>query len=234
MTLTLHLRHQLGTWPPEEPFVVATSPRRSLPGWNGRVLPFAGMSSPLGTVLSVPADRVAEARTLVRRAGTESPDLWEEVARTASRGRGHPARFVFRWTERVEFSGPEIGTWLARSDPRIPSWLRQYEDVLAVVDDRAVVAAVACKHHDRWARELTVVTDPAFRGRGYARGLVARVARRVLDEGAIPTYIHPEDNVPSARVAQSVGFDDRGWRSLEWVPRPSLTDRIHGRARRSP
>ncbi|MFD0823122.1 GNAT family N-acetyltransferase, partial [Micromonospora zhanjiangensis] len=67
------------------------------------------------------------------------------------------------------------------------------------------------KRHDRYGRELAVGTDPAAEGRGLARRLVAQAARRVLDEGAVPTYLHAPDNVASARVAEAAGFADRGW-----------------------
>jgi predicted GNAT family acetyltransferase len=66
---------------------------------------------------------------------------------------------------------------------------------------------------------LAVGTVPEARGRGLARRLVAQAARRVLDEGAVPTYRHDFDNVASARVAEAAGFPDRGWRSYGVDPR---------------
>jgi predicted GNAT family acetyltransferase len=72
---------------------------------------------------------------------------------------------------------------------------------------------VGIKHHDAYGRELAVGTDEAARGRGLARRLVAQAARRILDEGGIPTYQHDPANVASARVADASGFPDRGWRS---------------------
>ena len=56
-------------------------------------------------------------------------------------------------------------------------------------------------------------TEPAVRGRGLARRLVAQAARRVLDEGAVPTYLHDPANVASARVAEAAGFPDLGWKT---------------------
>ena len=70
------------------------------------------------------------------------------------------------------------------------------------------------KHHDRHGWELAVGTEARARGKGLARRLVAQAARRVIDEGAIPTYQHDPANVASARVADAAGFPDRGWRSL--------------------
>ncbi|MGE3285411.1 MAG: GNAT family N-acetyltransferase [Pseudonocardia sp.] len=60
-------------------------------------------------------------------------------------------------------------------------------------------------------RELAVVTSQAARGQGLARRLVAQAARRVLDEGAVPTYLHDHANLASAAVATAAGFPDVGW-----------------------
>jgi len=57
----------------------------------------------------------------------------------------------------------------------------------------------------------TVVKTP---GRGLARRLVAQATRRVLNEGGIPTYLHADADVRSAKVADEAGFPDRGWRIL--------------------
>jgi predicted GNAT family acetyltransferase len=75
------------------------------------------------------------------------------------------------------------------------------------------------KRHDAYGHELAVGTVPGARGRGLARRLVAQAARRVLDEGAVPTYLHERDNLASARVAEAAGFPDRGWRSYGVYPR---------------
>ena len=44
--------------------------------------------------------------------------------------------------------------------------------------------------------------------------LVARLAGRILDDGAVPTYIHDPQNGASCRVAEAAGFPDRGWRAM--------------------
>jgi predicted GNAT family acetyltransferase len=83
--------------------------------------------------------------------------------------------------------------------------------LVAFDDDGRPIAGVGIKVHDRFGRELAVVTDEGARGRGLARRLVATAARRVLADGAVPTYLHAPDNAASARVAEAVGFADRGW-----------------------
>jgi hypothetical protein len=36
----------------------------------------------------------------------------------------------------------------------------------------------------------------------------------VLDDGAVPTYLHSLSNVASARVAEAAGLPDQGWRAF--------------------
>jgi predicted GNAT family acetyltransferase len=83
--------------------------------------------------------------------------------------------------------------------------------LIARDDEGRYLAGVGIKRHDGYGQELSVGTGPAARGRGLARRLVAQAARRVLDEGAVPTYMHALDNLGSARVAEAAGFPDRGW-----------------------
>ena len=121
---------------------------------------------------------------------------------------------TFRWS--VDPAPlPDAGVWLPADDPRVPPWLHPFggEALVALEADR-YVAGVGVKRHDRHGHELAVVTEPAARGRGLARRLVAQAARRVVDEGAVATYLHAPGNVGSARVAEAAGFPDRGWHVL--------------------
>ena len=54
-----------------------------------------------------------------------------------------------------------------------------------------------------------VCTHPDFRGRGYARALVAAVARSIENEGRVPFLTSFEANVGAVRVYQQVGFTVR-------------------------
>jgi predicted GNAT family acetyltransferase len=47
--------------------------------------------------------------------------------------------------------------------------------------------------------------------------LVAQAAHDVLSNGALPFYLHDQDNVASARVAEAAGFANHGWRGLDLV-----------------
>ncbi len=43
----------------------------------------------------------------------------------------------------------------------------------------------------------------------------------MLERGAVPTYLHADANVRSAKVAVAAGFPDLGWRILGVARRPA-------------
>jgi GNAT superfamily N-acetyltransferase len=208
--LAAHLRTWLGRWPAREPLLVVGSARRLEPGWDGAVHPVIGVRTPESGVLSVPSRAVDRVRAVL---AAGSP-------RDVPAAAGFPNRpwvdGVFRWSGRPA-DLPDAGEWIAAADPSVPGWLRPFGgDVLVAVDPDSGehLAGVGIKRHDAHGHELAVVTAQATRRRGLARRLVAQAARRVLDEGAVPTYLHERDNAGSARVAEAAGFPDRGWSVL--------------------
>jgi predicted GNAT family acetyltransferase len=54
--------------------------------------------------------------------------------------------------------------------------------------------------------ELAVATEADYRGRGYARDVVAAATGFALEQGRMPIYIHDRDNSTSAYVARAVGY----------------------------
>ena len=217
--LNLHLRRWLGRWPAGQPVDVVGSTRRLNPGWDGRVFPLLGVGTPDAGVISVRPAWAGRLRARVDdavAAGTTWSSLVPALATMLDRPEQHVYSGVFRWSDRPA-DLPDVGTWVDARDPRVPDWLRPFgHEVLVVWDDEtgAYLAGVGIKHHDRHGREIAVGTEQAARGRGLARRLVAQAARRIIDEGAVPTYQHDPANVASARVADAAGFPDRGWRSV--------------------
>ena len=198
------------------------APGRDAPGWDGVVHLMIGVVSPFGGVLSVPETAVAAVRALVSGKALEA-DLAALHGASAllsdAIGRiGAVEQDVFRWSSAPAI-GDDLGEWVSTSDLRLPEWLRPFNgDILVAWDDTgAYGAGVGRKQHDRHGHELSVGTEPALRGRGLARHLVATVARRVLGEGAIPTYAHVPDNHASAKVAEAAGFPDVGWTMLSFA-----------------
>ncbi len=181
----------LGRWPPRSPVDVVAWPARDEPGWDGALHPVIGVAEPGG-----------------RRVVSVSP------ARAPSLDVASLAEGTFRWSESPAEVEP-AGEWLAAADPVLPDWLRPFGgEVLAVVDDEDYLAGVGLKRHLDSGWEISVGTEPRGRGRGLARRLVATAARRVLDEGRVPIYLHDDDNIASAKAADGAGFPDLGWRFL--------------------
>ncbi len=206
--LVAHLATWLGTWPGDGPgLTVVGSSKRVEPGWDGAVHAVIGVSAADGQgVLSVPpsvVDAVAAALTEGNPAG---------VPAAAGVGGGFFTG-VFRWST-APAEMPDAGQWVAADDPSVPDWLRPFGgEVLVAVDPDTGEhhSGVGIKRHDAHGHELAVVTRPCAEGRGLGRRLVAQAARRVLDEGAVPTYLHASDNHASAHLAAAAGFPDVGW-----------------------
>jgi GNAT superfamily N-acetyltransferase len=214
--LERHLSEWLGAWPPTDKVVVTTAPGRTEPGWDGRVHEVIGVTSPDGTVLSVPPAILPDARAAAAAGGLDrlARDLGAMLDRPAARlGTG-----VFRWSEAVA-PLPDAGIWLPVEDSRVPRWLRPFGgEVLVALIDGSYASGVGIKRHDRFGQELAVGTEPLFSGRGLGRRLVAQAARRIIDQGAVPTYLHDPSNTASAKVAEAAGFPDRGWQVLGLWP----------------
>ena len=216
--LTAHLRRWLGTWPASGDVTVTTSRARVEPGWDGTVAPVVGVATPDSAVLSVPPERVAAVTDAVTGQGLDGLRAASDDGRLAEAlGRPGARLFegVFRWST-APAPLEDVGEWVRVDDRRVPPWLLPFGgEVLMAFDPRGeYVAGVGIKRHDEHGQELAVVTEEAAEGRGLARRLVAQAARRVLDRGAVPTYLHADANVRSAKVADASGFPDRGWRIL--------------------
>jgi predicted GNAT family acetyltransferase len=112
----------------------------------------------------------------------------------------------------------DAGVWLPAGDPLVAEWLRPFGgEVLVEMDGDRYIAGVGLKRHDPTGWEISVGTEEEARGRGLARRLVSKAARRVLDSGAAVTYLHAPSNHASARVAEAAGFPDLGWRVLALI-----------------
>jgi GNAT superfamily N-acetyltransferase len=205
--LQRHLRGWLGEWPPGAEVTVVGSARRSQPGWDGAIRPLAGVSTPAGTIVSVPPDRVDAARA----AGPRLEDVLDALPEALDRPGAVVGRGVYRYALGAVEVEP-VGEWVPADDPGVPAWLRPFGGrVLMVREDGEYVAGLGVKRHDELGREVAVATEEAWRGRGLARALVARAAADILRRGGVPIYLHGRGNAASARVAEVAGFPDRGW-----------------------
>ncbi len=209
-------------WPPPGPGVhVIGDSTRLEPTWDGTVRPLLGVGDGEGTVIAVPPQAVDAVRAALAN-GLDRPDVGNDLGSILGVG---PAAFgagVFRTTSRVDPDIADLGVWFTRQTDELPEWLAPFNGprLVAFNDNGRPIAGVGIKIHDRYGHELSVVTDEEARGSGIARRLVATAARRVLADGAVPTYLHAPDNVASARVAEAVGFADNGWSVHGLWPRP--------------
>lgn len=210
--LSRHLAGWLGKWPGSGTLEVVGSFRREEPAWDGALHPVMGVLSTAGGVLSVPPAVAREVRALIDRAPREWRERLPEVV-------GYPGRSVvetaYRFTDQPP-GLPDVGRWMACTDPALPSWLAPFggEALVCTDENGRYLAGVGIKRHDRLGHELAVGTEPHVRGAGLARMLVAQAARAVVAGGAVAIYRHELGNVASARVADAAGFVDRGWRAV--------------------
>jgi GNAT superfamily N-acetyltransferase len=218
--LELHLRSWVGEWPPPGPGIhVVGHAARCEPTWDGVVRPLQGVSDRVGTVIAVPPHTVAAVESAIGD-DLERAGLGDDLGEILDIGPAVVAAGVFRTTDTVDPDLVDIGEWFEHHTPELPDWLAPFNGPrLVAFQDDTPVAGVGIKVHDAHGRELSVVTDEAARGKGLARRLVATAARRILAEGAVPTYLHDPRNTASARVADAVGFPDRGWRVHGLWPR---------------
>jgi GNAT superfamily N-acetyltransferase len=209
--LRAHLSSWLGGWPARpDGLTVVGAVERTRPGWDGRVYPVLGVTDPAGNgVLSVPPD------------AAEKVDGLDPVLIASVLGLPDQVFFtgVFRWT-RSPTPLPDAGAWEPAEASGVPGWLHPFGgDVLVARDERGhYLAGVGLKRHHPTGIELAVGTEPEARGQGLARRLVAKAARRVVDGGAVATYMHDVHNVASAKVAAAAGFPDLGWKVHSLVP----------------
>jgi GNAT superfamily N-acetyltransferase len=68
---------------------------------------------------------------------------------------------------------------------------------------------VALAGYEVWGgviAHISIITHPAFRSRGFGRSAVAHLASVALAAGLVPQYRTLESNLPSIRIAESLGF----------------------------
>jgi RimJ/RimL family protein N-acetyltransferase len=117
---------------------------------------------------------------------------------------------AYRFTEYLEPSNPVIAITKANADllrggfeeliPELPDW----QPFLAVVGNGRAVSVCRSVRITPQAHEAGVETLPDFRGKGYAKDVVAGWARLVRAIGAIPLYDTSWENTASQAVAKKL------------------------------
>ena len=88
------------------------------------------------------------------------------------------------------------------------------------VEDGKILSVASENPHDEddTVIDVGVETAEGFEGKGFAASNVAALAYYLLDPGVTVTYIVEDDNLPSRRVAEKVGFtpSTRELRVVAW------------------
>ncbi len=189
---------------------------RGLPSWHGYVLPVVGLSFAPGAVLSCRPDLVDQLR---RELGSDValPYLDGPALRRMLRAiqRTVPHSFTLAGDLRVADSATfapsttmDRAEHIADDDTAALHLRTRFDGAVFGVrgpHGRLVSwAALKLKSDRVW--ELAVATEADYRGRGYARDVVAAATAYTLDQGRLPIYIHDRDNNTSAFVARAVGY----------------------------
>jgi GNAT superfamily N-acetyltransferase len=193
-----------------------STPNRGLPGWHGYVLPVIGLSFAPGAVLACRPDLV---ETMRRELGSDAhlPYLDGPALRRLLRAvqRSVPHAFTLagdlRAVDRSTFA-PSVTidrAELIPDDDTAALHLRTRFDggIFGVRGPHGRLvswAALKLKSDRVW--EIAVATEADYRGRGYARDVVAAATRYALEQGKLAIYIHDRDNTTSAFVARAVGY----------------------------
>jgi GNAT superfamily N-acetyltransferase len=190
--------------------------RRGLPAWHGFTMPIVGLSFAPGAVVACRPDLMNRLRgelgSDVHKSSLDGPAfrrLWRAVARCA------PNAFTlagdFRAASASTFTATptmERAELLAEDDTAALHLRTRFDGAIFGVrgPHGRLVSWCAIKVKSEQVWELAVATESDYRGRGYARDVVAAAARHTLDEGRLPIYIHDRDNGTSAFVARATGF----------------------------
>jgi hypothetical protein len=190
--------------------------RRGLPAWHGFTMPIVGLSFAPGAVVACRPDLLnglrGELGSDVHKSSLDGPAfrrLWRALARCA------PNAFTLAGDFRAASAGTFVSTptieraeLLAEDDTAALHLRTRFDGAIFGVrgPHGRLVSWCAIKVKSEHVWELAVATESDYRGRGYARDVVAAAARYTLDQGRLPIYIHDRDNATSAFVARATGF----------------------------
>jgi len=191
-------------------------PGRGLPAWHGFTMPIVGLSFAPGAVIACRPDLVDK---LLGQLGSDTHQpyldgpafrrLWRAVARCT------PNAFTLAGDLRAASASTFAPTptmqraeMMDEADTAALHLRTRFDGAIFGVrgpHGRLVSwAAIKLKSDAVW--EIAVATEPDYRGRGFARDVVAAAAAYTLEQGRLPIYIHDRDNGTSAYVARAVGF----------------------------
>lgn len=204
----------LGVWPMPHRLRVAPSARRLATSASGDAEQFAGIRCDArfgsATVLSVAPLRFPAVRLLVEQ---HSPDqLLADLSQLLSKfpdALDRPSMTVvetdLRWTVSPT-ALPDLGSW--------------HGSRLVGVGRRGR-AEVEVRRVNRFGCELVMDVDDGIDW-CLSASLLARAARHVLSQGAVPVLRRDLDRPVVAAIADVAGFHDQGWHALSLAARSAF------------
>lgn len=190
---------------------VVASRRRDEASWCDFRLPVLALGRHSSTVLSISASLLLPAREALIP-GRRTRDIVTAVQRLAAER--YPAAQCLLghalYCEPGMFSPVHVRQVerLSTRDPQYERFHRYFDGPVFATRARngEVAAWSALKLKDEQVWEISVTTEPEYRGRGLAKAVTSAAAEYILAQGRVPLYVHNEQNLPSARVARSLGF----------------------------
>jgi GNAT superfamily N-acetyltransferase len=192
------------------------SDRRGRPGWGGYTVPLLALSTIHGGVVSCRPDLLDPVVRELSRAVVGEPLSeadFERLRRVARRAVPYAYTLngyaLFCDLDHFRPAGG-LAERLIPTDRRGvgPDLRRRFDGEIFVMrgarDEIASWAAIKLKSEDVW--EIAVVTEAAYRGRGYAKQVVSAATQHILDLGRLALYVHDRANHASARVCRSLGY----------------------------
>ncbi|MBV8715178.1 MAG: GNAT family N-acetyltransferase [Chloroflexi bacterium] len=193
-----------------------SEPQRGLPAWHGFTMPIVALSFAQGAVVACRPDLVDRLRgelgSDIRQSYLDGPAfrrLWRAVARCAENS--FTLAGDLRAASAATFVAPatiDRAELIAEDDTAALHLRTRFDGAIFGVrgpHGRLISwAAIKLKSDSVW--ELAVATEADYRGRGFARDVVAAATQYTLEQGRLPIYIHDRDNGTSAFVARAVGF----------------------------
>jgi RimJ/RimL family protein N-acetyltransferase len=80
------------------------------------------------------------------------------------------------------------------------------KEMVGVLSDQRLVTVASYQGWGEHIAHISIITHPAFRGRGYAAIAVSELTRIALERKLVPQYRTLEANQPSMAVARRLGF----------------------------
>ena len=193
---------------------LVSTARRTRPTWGGYTIPVMALSTPSGGVVSIRPDLADSARRELSDASHDRPlgePHFERLRRLARRA----VPYVYSlsgytlYCDRQNFRpAGDLAERLAPDDRRGYDLRRRFDgDIFVVSGARGEIAswaAIKLKSREVW--EIAVVTEAAYRGRGYAKQVVSAATRHIIDQGRLALYVHDRTNHASAKVCRALGY----------------------------